>query len=66
VGYVALANMFPWVVEKVEQFLKQSHLSNSHLSNLELLEVFLKKKYTLYSSNGTLKSLSGVYFLTKA
>jgi hypothetical protein len=43
VGYVALANMFPWVVEKWNSSQNKVIFPISYLSNLEFLEVFSNK-----------------------
>ena len=42
-GYVALANMFPWVVEKWNSSRNIVIFPISHLSNLEFLEFFQEK-----------------------
>ena len=62
VGYVALANMFPWVVEKRNSSQNKVIFPILHLSNLEFWMFFLKKKHSsLYTSQMALSNHSMVY-----
>ena len=44
VGYVALANMFPWVVEKWNSSRNKVIFPILHLSNLEFFKFFFSRK----------------------
>jgi hypothetical protein len=60
--FVALANMFSWVIEKRNSSRNKVIFLISHLSNLEFLEVFLKTKHSsLYTPQMTLSNHSMVY-----
>ena len=62
VGFMALANMFSWVVEKRNGSQNKVIFPISHLSNLEFLGVFLKiKQSPLYTPQMALSDHSMVY-----
>jgi hypothetical protein len=66
-GYVAVSSIYPWEVEKwnsSKQVIFQIHILVLGVFDKDLK--ILKHIGQLYSSNDTLKSLNGVYILTKA
>ena len=61
VGYVALANMFPWVVEKWNISRNKAIFPISHLSNLEFWKFSQAKDSSLYTPQMALSNHSMVY-----